>query len=60
MKLNPVVMFTCGALALSLPESEWKPMILAVTYVIVIFSIVVQGLTVTRVANRFGREPDLM
>ncbi len=48
------------ALALSLPDSEWKPMILAVTYVIVIFSIVVQGLTVTRVANRFGREPDIL
>lgn len=48
------------ALALSLPDSEWKPVILAVTYVIVIFSIVIQGLTVTRVANHFGREPDLM
>ncbi len=48
------------ALALSLPDSEWKPVILAVTYVIVIFSIVVQGLTVTRVANRFGREPDIL
>lgn len=48
------------ALALSLPESEWKPIILAVTYVVVIFSIVVQGLSVTRVANRFGREPDLV
>lgn len=48
------------ALALSLPDSEWKPMILAVTYVIVIFSIVIQGLTVTRVANRFGRAPDLV
>lgn len=48
------------ALALSLPESEWKPMILTVTYVIVVFSIIVQGLTVTRLANRLGREPDLM
>ncbi|MDQ7070498.1 MAG: sodium:proton antiporter [Rhodobacterales bacterium] len=48
------------ALALSLPEGEWKPLILTSTYVIVIFSIVVQGLTVARVANRMGREPDLM
>ncbi|WP_137700077.1 cation:proton antiporter [Marimonas lutisalis] len=48
------------ALALSLPEGEWKPMILTVTYVIVIFSIVVQGLTITRLANRIGREPDLV
>ncbi|MDQ2091291.1 cation:proton antiporter [Marimonas arenosa] len=48
------------ALALSLPDTEWKPMILTVTYVIVVFSIVVQGLTVTRVAHRFGREPGLV
>jgi CPA1 family monovalent cation:H+ antiporter len=48
------------ALALSLPDNEWKPMILMVTYVIVVFSIIVQGLTVTRLANRIGREPDLV
>jgi len=48
------------ALALSLPEGEWKPMILTATYVIVIFSIVVQGLSVARLANRVGREPDLV
>lgn len=48
------------ALALSLPDGEWKPLILTATYVVVIFSIIVQGLTVTRLANRFGREPDLM
>jgi len=48
------------ALALSLPDSEWKPLILTATYVVVIFSIVVQGLTVARVSNRFGREPDLV
>lgn len=47
------------ALALSLPEGDWKPLILTATYVVVIFSIVVQGLTVARVANRAGREPDL-
>lgn len=48
------------ALVLSLPEGEWKPMILAATYFIVIFSIVVQGLTVGRLAKRVGRQPELM
>lgn len=48
------------ALALSLPESEWKSLILTVTYVIVVFSIIVQGLTVGKLANRVGREPDLV
>jgi CPA1 family monovalent cation:H+ antiporter len=48
------------ALALSLPDSEWKPVILTATYLVVIFSIIVQGLTVARLANRFGREPDLV
>ena len=48
------------ALALSLPESEYKPLILTVTYMVVIFSIIVQGLTVGRVANKLGREPDLV
>ena len=48
------------ALALSLPEGEWKPLILTATYIIVVFSIVIQGLTVARLANRVGREPDLV
>jgi len=47
------------ALALSLPEGEWKPMILGATYVVVIFSIIVQGLTVAPLARRLGREPEL-
>ena len=34
------------ALALSLPDSAAKPVILAATYAVVIFSIIVQGLTV--------------
>ncbi len=45
------------ALALSLPDSEWKPLILTATYVVVIFSIIVQGLSVTRLiewVNRAG------
>jgi CPA1 family monovalent cation:H+ antiporter len=48
------------ALALSLPDGEWKPLILTCTYVVVIFSIIVQGLTVARLANRVGRAPDMM
>jgi len=47
------------ALALSLPENDWKPMVLAATYIVVIFSIIVQGLTVAKVATRLGREPEL-
>ncbi len=47
------------ALALSLPDDEWKPLILTATYVVVIFSIIVQGLTVTKVAERMGRTPEL-
>ena len=48
------------ALALSLPESEWKSIILTATYVVVIFSIIIQGLTVAPLARRLGREPDLV
>lgn len=48
------------ALALSLPDSEWKPVILTATYIIVVFSIIVQGLTVAPLASRLGREPELM
>lgn len=47
------------ALALSLPDGEWKPVILTATYIVVIFSIIVQGLTVTRLAERVGRAPEL-
>lgn len=48
------------ALALSLPENEWKPLILTATYIVVIFSIIVQGLTVAPLAKRVGRQPELM
>ncbi|AGI65914.1 putative sodium/hydrogen exchanger [Octadecabacter antarcticus 307] len=47
------------ALALSLPDGDWKPLILTVTYIVVVFSIIVQGLTVTRLAERIGRTPEL-
>jgi Na+:H+ antiporter len=48
------------ALALSLPESEWKATILAATYIVVLFSIIVQGLTVARLAARISREPEML
>jgi CPA1 family monovalent cation:H+ antiporter len=40
------------ALALALPDNEYKPLILTATYGIVIFSIIVQGLTVKQVVQR--------
>jgi len=40
------------ALALSLPENEYKPLILTATYGVVIFSIIVQGLTVKTVVAK--------
>ncbi len=41
------------ALVLSLPDNEHKPLLLTVTYVVVIFSIIVQGLTMKRVVRHF-------
>ncbi|MBI1417487.1 MAG: sodium:proton antiporter [Limimaricola sp.] len=43
------------ALALSLPDSAWKPQILAATFLIVLFSIIVQGLTIGRLARFLRR-----
>lgn len=40
------------ALALSLPESQYKPLIVSASYIIVIFSIIVQGLTLNKVVDR--------
>ncbi len=48
------------ALALTLPDNEWKPIILTATYMVVIFSIIIQGLTIAPLANRLGRSPDLL
>ena len=48
------------ALALSLPDSEHKPLILTATYIVVVFSIIVQGLTIAPLARRLSREPDLI
>ena len=41
------------ALALSLPEGEYRDMMLAVAYGVVVFSIITQGLTVEAVMKRF-------
>ena len=41
------------ALALSLPEGPIRQEILTVTYVVVVFSVIVQGATVSRMARRF-------
>ncbi len=46
------------ALALSLPDNEWKPLILTATYIAVVFSIVVQGLTVSTLVRRVVRAED--
>ena len=48
------------ALALSLPNSEWKPVILTATYMVVVFSIIVQGLTIARLANHVNPQPKLI
>ncbi len=50
------------ALALSLPRSGARELIVTMTYVVVVFSILVQGLTLARLARRLmrddeGREP---
>lgn len=42
------------ALVLSLPDSEWKGLMVTATYTVVVFSIIVQGLTIGRVAERVG------
>ncbi len=48
------------ALTLSLPPSEFKPLILTATYIVVIFSVIVQGLTIAPVASQLGRKPELV
>jgi CPA1 family monovalent cation:H+ antiporter len=45
------------ALALSLPPSRERDVILAITYAVVVFSIVVQGLTLERIVKRTILEP---
>jgi CPA1 family monovalent cation:H+ antiporter len=42
------------ALALSIPEEMNRELFLTISYVIVVFSIVVQGLTIDKVVNYFS------
>jgi len=44
------------ALALSLPDNEYKPLILTATYAVVVFSIIVQGLTIKKVVESRVKE----
>lgn len=39
------------ALAMSIPKGEYSNVILSITYCVVVFSIIVQGLTIAKVAN---------
>lgn len=43
------------ALALSLPDGEYKPLILSITYGVVLFSIIIQGLTVKPLVEKMVR-----
>ena len=43
------------ALALSIPERDSKSLILAITYTVVLFTIVVQGLSLRAVVRRVAR-----
>jgi CPA1 family monovalent cation:H+ antiporter len=40
------------ALAVSLPDCPWKPLLLNMTFVVVVFSIIVQGLTIQRMFTK--------
>lgn len=44
------------ALALSLPRSEYRDLIVSITYILVVFSITVQGLTIGRLAKRLTKK----
>ncbi len=46
------------ALALSLPAGETKDLILTATYVVVLFSVIVQGATIGKAAKRFVRDAE--
>ena len=46
------------ALVMSLPNGDWKELLLEITYIVVLFSIVVQGLTVGAVAKRFLKDDE--
>ncbi len=45
------------ALALSLPAGPYKPLILSATYAVVVFSIIIQGLTMERLVRKLIKTP---
>ena len=47
------------ALALSLPANEFKPTILTITYAVVLFSIIVQGLTIKTLVEKIVSKGDV-
>ena len=47
------------ALALSLPESEIRDLLVTVTYIVVVFSILVQGLTLGPVVRRYASRAEI-
>ena len=47
------------ALALSLPANQYKPTILTITYAVVLFSIIVQGLTIKPLVERIASRGEL-
>lgn len=46
------------ALVLSLPDGDWKPLLLTMTYIVVLFSIIIQGLTIAPLARRMSAPSD--
>ena len=44
------------ALALSIPPGPFRGVIVFITYMVVVFSIVVQGLTIKRLLTRWGMQ----
>jgi CPA1 family monovalent cation:H+ antiporter len=46
------------ALALSLPDSEYRDVLLTATYIVVVFSIIVQGMTFGRLVKSIETPPD--
>ncbi len=50
------------ALALSIPKNEYSNAVLSITYCVVVFSIVVQGLTIAKIANpnKIAREEEAL
>ena len=43
------------ALALSLPDSPYKELIVSATYLVVLFSIIIQGLSLSKIVNIFTK-----